>query len=132
MKNVGKLEIHYFINSVLLFTHEVDSAYWNEWKLFGFPGDIQQFLVLDIILIMIGLVGFRCVVLKKRCGLWFSLVQAVCGLIAFFLHGVFILKGHAEFTLPMSMILLFLILLTSLSQGILSMRELITNNRSSA
>lgn len=124
MKSYEKLEIIYFLNSVLLFTHEVDSAYWNEWKLFDLPGGIQIFLFMNIILMMIGLVGLKYVVLRRRSGLWFSLVQALCGLIAFFIHGTFIVQGHMEFTLPMSEILLVLIVVVSFAQGILSVREL--------
>lgn len=125
MKNAGKMEFIYLVNSALLFTHEVDSAYWNEWILFGLPGGIQLFLVLNIILVVIGLVGFRYVVLRKRSGIWFSLLQSMCGLFAFFIHGIFILRGNTEFTLPMSELLLVLILIASVIQGALSIYELI-------
>jgi hypothetical protein len=126
MKNGRSLEIAYFVNSILLFTHEVDSAYWNEWTLFGIPGGIQLFLMIDLTLFFVGLAGFRYVLLRKHAGLWFSLIQAMCGLLAFFLHGVFILKGYTEFTLPMSIILLILILLTSIVQGSLVLYEVTT------
>ena len=124
MKNFGRLEFLYLVNSVLLFVHEEDSAYWNEWILFGLPGGIQFFLIMDIILISVGLIGFRCVILKRRSGLWFSLIQAGCGVLAFLLHGVFILKGHPEFTLPMSELLLVLILVISAAQAIVALNEL--------
>jgi len=129
MKHAGKLEFIYFVNTSLLFSHEVDSAYWNEWNLFGIPGGIQLFLVMNIILIVIGLVGFRYVVLRKRSGLWFSLLQSLCGMFAFILHGIFIMKGHTEFTLPVSEILLVLILLVSVIQGFLSVYGLIADEK---
>jgi len=124
MKNAGKMEFIYLVNTALLFTHEVDSAYWNEWILFGLPGGIQLFLVLNVILVVIGLVGFRYVVLRKRSGIWFSLLQSMSGLFAFFIHGIFILRGNTEFTLPMSELLLVLILVASIIQGALSIYEL--------
>lgn len=34
----------YLLNFALLFTHEIDSAYWKEWDLFGIPGGIKSFL----------------------------------------------------------------------------------------
>ena len=129
MKHAGKLEFIYLVNTSLLFTHEVDSSYWNEWNLFGIPGGIQLFLVMNFILIVIGLLGFRYVVLCKRSGLWFSLLQSLCGMFAFILHRIFILKGHKEFTLPVSEILLILILLVSVIQGFLSLYGLIVNNK---
>ena len=36
----------YLLNAAVLITHEIDSAYWHEWDLFGIPGGIQFFLVL--------------------------------------------------------------------------------------
>jgi hypothetical protein len=59
MKNSKSLEILYLVNSTLLFIHEVDSGYWKEWQLFDLPGGIRMFLIMNIVLVMIGLVGFR-------------------------------------------------------------------------
>jgi hypothetical protein len=36
----------YLTNATLLCVHEIDSAYWHEWSLFGIPGGIQLFLTL--------------------------------------------------------------------------------------
>jgi hypothetical protein len=124
MQNCKSLEILYLVNSALLFTHEVDSGYWKEWELFGLPGGIQLFLLMNMVLVLIGLVGLRYLVLQRRAGLWFSLVQAASGIFAFVIHGIFMLKGHAEFTLPVSMALLALTFLTSIAQGVLAVTEL--------
>jgi len=124
MKRFDKHETLYLVNSVLLFIHEEDSAYWREWELFGLPGGIQFFLLMDMILIAVGLIGFRYVVLKRRAGFWFALVQAGCGTLAFVLHGVFILNGHPEFTLPMSELVLVLTFVVSITQAIVSIQEL--------
>ncbi len=124
MKGFYKHETLYLVNSVLLFIHEEDSAYWREWELFGLPGGIQFFLLMDIVLITVGLLGFRYVVLKRRAGLWFALLQAGCGVLAFSLHGVFILKGHPEFTLPMSELVLVATFVVSIAQGVVSIQEL--------
>jgi hypothetical protein len=124
MRTPGRLELLYFTNTVLLFIHEEDSAYWREWELFGLPGGIQLFLLLDAVLIALGLVGFRYLILQRRAGLWFALAQAGCGVLAFVLHGIFILKGHREFTLPVSELVLFLTFAVSLAEARLAVRAL--------
>ncbi len=83
----------YLLNFALLFTYEIDSAYWKEWELFGIPGGVQVFLVLNFLLL------------------------SASGLFAFSIHSYFILNGHGEFTLPASLVLLALILIVSLVQG---------------
>ena len=124
MKGLSKHETLYLVNSVLLFIHEEDSAFWREWELFGLPGGIQFFLFLDIILITIGLIGFRYVILKRRAGMWFALLQAGFGMLAFGLHESFILRGHPEFTFPMSQVVLVLTFVVSIFQAHASIREL--------
>jgi hypothetical protein len=129
MKGVGRQEVLYILNSTLLFTHEVDSGYWKEWIMFGIPGGIQLYLVMNIFLVAVGLIGLRFVILQKRSGQWFSLIQAICGIFAFTIHGIFILSGYSEFTLPMSEILLIIILFVSVIQGSLAVFELVTIKR---
>lgn len=107
----------YGLNLALLFTHEIDSAFWKEWELFGIPGGIQVFLVLNLLLLLVALIGFRQVILGERYGALFSLLLAASGVIAFFIHSYFILVGHTEFTLPASLVLLAAILFVSVVQG---------------
>ena len=90
----------YLLNFALLFTHEIDSAYWKEWELFRIPGGIQVFLVLN------------------------SLFLAASGVFAFFIHSYFILNGRCEFTMSASMVLLVLILIVSLEQGLIALDEM--------
>ncbi len=70
----------YLLNFALLFTHEIDSAYWKEWELFGIPGGIQVFLVLNLLLLLVALTGFRQVLLGERYGALFSLFLAASGI----------------------------------------------------
>ncbi len=124
MKGLSKHETLYLVNTVLLFIHEEDSVYWREWDLFGLPGGIPFFLFLDMILITVSLIGFRYVILKRRAGMWFALLQAGCGMLAFGLHESFILRGHPEFTSPMSQVVLVLTFGVSIFQAYASIREL--------
>lgn len=114
----------YLLNFALLFTHEIDSAFWKEWELFGIPGGIQMFLVLNILLLLVALIGFREVLQGGRYGSAFSLFLAASGAFAFSIHSYFILNGRSEFTLPVSMTLLFLILIVSLVQGFIVLNDM--------
>ncbi len=113
----------YLINSALLFTHEIDSAFWREWDLFGLPGGIQGFLLANFLLLVIALYGFKQVLLGTRGGKAFSLVLATAGVFAFCIHSYFIASGHAEFTLPGSLLLLVLILVVSVAQGVVAVAK---------
>ena len=57
-----------------------------------------------------------------------SLFLAGAGVFAFFVHGYFILTGHPEFTLPVSLAVLGSTLIVSLAQGILTVAELRAHN----
>ena len=107
----------YLINFALLFTHEIDSAFWKEWELFHLPGGIQGFLIANFILLLIALYGFRKLLEWKKSGHIFSILLAGGGIFAFIIHSYFILAGRNEFTLPASMILLVLIFTISVFQA---------------
>ena len=114
MKNyLSKL---YIVNFALLITHEIDSAFWHEWKLFGIPGGIQVFLILNFILIAVFLIGMEKVVRGERGAKAFSYLLAACGIFAFTIHTVFIMLGNPEFRLPISIAILVLILIVSVLQ----------------
>ena len=106
----------YMFNFTLIFTHEIDSAYWEEWNLFGIPGGIQVFLVLNFLLLLAALLGFGRLLLGKRDGYVFSLLIGAGGLFAFGIHGYFLLAGRPEFRLPLSLAILAVILLVSVLQ----------------
>ncbi|MBL1213351.1 MAG: hypothetical protein D8M61_08385 [Ignavibacteriae bacterium] len=103
----------YLINFALLITHEIDSAYWHEWKLFGIPGGIQVFLLLNLIFILFFLIGAEAVANSKRSAIAFTCLLAFAGVAAFFIHTYFILQGNNEFLLPVSIMILILLLITS-------------------
>jgi hypothetical protein len=115
----------YLLNFALLFSHEIDSAFWREWELFGIPGGIQGFLVVNFLLLLVALFGFKQLLQGARNGYMFSLLLAVSGVFAFSIHSYFILTGHPEFTLPVSLAVLVLTLIVSLAQGFLALKELL-------
>jgi len=96
----------YLLNASVLITHEIDSAYWHEWKLFGMPGGIQLFLVLNLFLVLMVLYGLQALALDRVAGIVVSWVLVAGGLFAALVHGYFILSGDVAFRLPVSVFLL--------------------------
>jgi hypothetical protein len=106
----------YISNPVLLIDHEIDSAYWREWELFKLPGGITGFLLLHIPLLFFILFGLVLVTKNLYSGLIFSLILCIGGIFAFVIHTYFLKKGRTEFNKPISKIILWLTLLVSVVQ----------------
>lgn len=107
----------YIINSVLLIVHEIDSAYWQEWKLFKLPGGIGFFLALHLPLVFLILWGLVQLQQYTPAGYVISVILAAAGIFAFTIHMVFMAKGNREFKTPMSIILLIATLVVSIIQA---------------
>ena len=116
-KTAAKL---YLINLALLATHEIDSAFWHEWKLFGLPGGIDLFLILNLALLLLFLYGFEKVVEWKKGAPAFSYFLAASGIFAFGIHSYFILNGNPEFTSVISYGILALTFVISLAQVVVT------------
>jgi hypothetical protein len=112
----------YMVNATLLATHEIDSAFWHEWEMFGLPGGLQLFLVLNAGLLLVVFYGFSRVARLQRGAKGFSYLLAGTGLFAFVIHMVFIGMGHPSFRTPVSIGLLIAILLVSIFQIIIVSR----------
>ncbi len=107
----------YILNATLLVAHEIDSAYWHEWELFGLPGGIQLFVVLNAILVALVLVGLQAVALARPAGAVFSWLLVAGGLFAVCIHSWYLHAGNAAFRLPVSLALLCAIPIASALQG---------------
>ena len=107
----------YMANAIALITHEIDSAYWKEWELFRLPGGLGGFLLLHIPMLLLILYGLVLVREGAFAGLILSLVLCGSGLFAFCIHTWFLKKGDKRFDAPVSKLLLWLILLISLTQA---------------
>ena len=106
----------YIFNAVLLIVHEIDSAYWQEWKLFRLSGGLTLFLCLHIPLAFVVLYGLLLVYQNVFAGLIISLILGLAGVFAFSIHTVFIWRGHTEFKVPVSVAILILTLVFYLIQ----------------
>jgi hypothetical protein len=119
MTNAGqaKLEGLYLLTATLLIAHQIDSAYWQEWNLFGMGGGIQGFVLSNVPLILVVLYGLVRLVKAPRVGAWFGLALGAAGVAAFFIHGWFLLQGRPEFRVPASVAVLCAALATSIGLG---------------
>lgn len=117
------LEKLYLINLCLIITHEIDSAFWKEWEMFYLPGGIQFFNIVNFVLIAFLVWGYRAVVLKTKSGFSYSLIMSSVGVVAFIIHGTFLLNGYEQFTLPVSLIILALCFVTSVIQLIFTIKS---------
>ena len=118
------LTLIYLINATLLIVHEIDSAYWEEWKLFRLPGGLQGFLLIHIPLIALILYGLLEVNIRSLQGNVISIVVGLGGIFAFSIHTYFIRKGNNKFNTITSKTLLYLILICSIIQIFQTLRTL--------
>ena len=115
----------YLLNLVLLILHEMDSAYWKEWVLFGLPGDIGGFLLTHFPLWGIGLYGLVLIDRETLAGLILSLVVSLAGIFAFVIHTYFLHQGRSEFNAPVSKLILWATLILSVAQVMVTLGLLI-------
>ena len=117
----------YLINSVILINHEIDSAYWQEWKLFS-PDekiDAKGFLIVHFPLVFAVLFGLVLIEKEMIAGYIISLLVAAGGIFAFFFHFYHLRKGRHEFNNWLSKLILLLTLPVSLLQMVLTTIKLV-------
>lgn len=110
------MERSYLFTMCLLILHQIDAAYWQEWEMFYLPGGIQGYLVFNIIVIPIILLGYKSVILNDSRAKGYSFLCAGLGITTFIIHSGFMVFGYEQFTLPLSMLVITLCLITSLYQ----------------
>ena len=96
----------YLLNVVLLITHEIDSAYWQEWLSFGLPGAQAGFLAAHLPLVALLTWGYQQVHDETRLGLWISLAVCFIGLFVIGSTGTLLAAGRGEFRSPASIAVL--------------------------
>jgi len=106
----------YLINATLLIVHEIDSAYWQEWKLFKLPGGPVLFVFLHVPLVLVVLLGLVLLVWGTFAGLVISAILGLGGISAFIIHMSFIARGSQEFKTATSLSVLYATLVVSLAQ----------------
>jgi len=117
----------YLINSTILINHEIDSAYWQEWKLIDLNDKtgVNGFLIIHFPMIFTVLLGLVFVYEDKFAGMIISLILSACGLFAFFFHFYHIHKGRPEFTTLISKGMIISTFIISIIQIILTLKQMI-------
>ena len=110
------MERSYLITMCLLIFHQIDAAYWKEWEMFYLPGGVQGFLLFNIILIPIVLLGYKSIIVNDPTARKYSYFCAGLGIITFVIYLAFMILDYAQFTLPLSMIIIMSCLISSLYQ----------------
>lgn len=100
----------YLFNLVFLVLHEMDSAYWKEWEMFGLPFGHAGFLIIHIPLLFVGLTGLFLIYEHLVAGYVIGVLSGIAGIFTFIIHQIFISKGKEEFTPPISQSILWLTL----------------------
>lgn len=116
----------YMVNAVFLIIHEIDSAYWREWELFGLPGGLAGFLGLHFPLLFLALLGLVQVAQGLYTRLILSLALTLGGVFTFSIYNYFMRRGRVEFKTPASQFILLGTLLLSLLQGALTLQKLLS------
>ena len=106
----------FLLNSTVLFTHQIDAAYWHEWNLFHLPGGNQLNLILNLPIIALVLLAFLQVATHSPHQRLSHQFLAGLGLLTVAIHSGFFLTGHPEFQQPMSLLLLAATLILSVVQ----------------
>ena len=107
----------YLANASILLTHQIDTAYWHEWELFGVPGGPPFFVLTNVPMVFVVVWGAYALALNRTAGIVTSWALVASGLVAFGLHSFFLARGHPEFDAPVSLALLGATLVISVAQG---------------
>ena len=119
----GPASLHrsvYLANATVLLAHQVDAAYWQEWRLFGLPGGVQLFVLLNLPILLAVLVGAER--LGSPVGHRISGLLAASGVFAAVFHGGHLVAGDEAFRTPVSLLLLALTAVLSPLQLVLLRR----------
>lgn len=87
----------YLLTASLLVVHEIDSAYWREWELFGLPGGIALFLVLHVPLAALVVWGYERAVAGTAAGRRMALAVGAAGIATAAIQAAFLLRGATAF-----------------------------------
>ncbi len=117
----------YLSNTVIVIVHEMDSAYWKEWKLINPNKEegIEWFLIIHIPLLFVVLYGLLLVYNQSFAGLIISLVVALAGIMGFFFHLYHLRKGRPEFNTIVSKSLIIAMLVLSVTQIVLTVKQIL-------
>jgi hypothetical protein len=109
-------------NIALLITHQIDAAYWPEWELFGLPGGIHLYNLINLALFVAILSGIEPILSRRPGSYRNSLVFAGVGASVLPIHAAFAIAGFSQFHLPVSIGIIIASFISAVSMAIVTMR----------
>lgn len=123
LKLKSPLNFSVVLNLAFLIGHQIDAAYWHEWDMFGLPGGIQLYNLLNVILFTI-LIGCLIPIIERRqIGRYCSIAIALCSGIVLPIHSWFAIAGFKQFNLPVSILFILTTFITSIIQITLTLKH---------
>jgi hypothetical protein len=107
----------YLANATVLLVHQMDAAYWHEWRLFGMPGGLALYLLLNLPIAFVVLAGYGAVAARRPAAVPLSAFLVLSGLFAGAFHAFHLARGDPAFRAPVSLLLLAAAVILSLAQG---------------
>jgi hypothetical protein len=104
----------YVVQLALLATHQADAAYQHEWRPLGVPGDIERFLLFNVV--AVATLTWGAVQVGRTGSRAWTVACATTGVITGLVHGVLWLEGGVEFTGAASRLVLGAIVLVAALQ----------------
>ena len=112
----------YIVNASLVLCHEIDSAFWQEWRLFHLPGGTAGFVAMHLVVVPIILVGLVMVARGSAQSRWWSIPIGVAGAAGSIAHLTYLARGDESFATPFSVALIAAFGLSSVTLTIVAMR----------
>lgn len=117
-----RLLFTYIVNASLVLCHEIDSAFWQEWRLFHLPGGAAGFVAMHLVVVPIILVGLVMVARGSAQSRWWSIPIGVAGAAGSIAHLTFLARGDESFSTPFSVALIAAFGLSSVTLTIVALR----------
>ncbi|WP_448564023.1 DUF6713 family protein [Thalassotalea ganghwensis] len=84
------MEKSYRVTMILLLIHQIDAAYWKEWEMFYLPDGLRAFLLFNVAVIPLVLLGNRSVIKLSESATNYSYLCADLRIATFIILSVFI------------------------------------------
>ena len=103
-------------NAALLAVHQIDSAFWHEWDMFGLPGGNQLNLILNIPLVGLVIHAYGRVASDAGAARRWQILIAALGFLTVGIHTAFFASGRTEFAQPVSFAIFVALAVVSCAQ----------------
>lgn len=111
------------LNLALITAHQLDAVWWREWHMFGLPGGIEVYLLLNLLLYLPLLGALGPIYRREAKGYHYSLLIAALCASVLPLHAGYALAGVSGFESAFSISLMLLCFLAAALQAWATVRS---------